>query len=280
MQSPPDEPTRIRMEAAHSTAATLMDLTCTGSPAWGFAGYTIGRRAGDRWLRVATSGRARREGEGIVGAEALVPDDVPRPRLHGILDWADGGHGYRADLIDYITDPVVSSRPDLVTDPGIPDTWWQALRTATERLSAAETTKITVRDAWIRAAFPQYLGIPAPEKVERAAGHGDYHWGNLTGPTLTILDWERWGLVPVGFDPGMLHANSLFVPAVAARIRHEFAAVLNSADGRIGELVAIAEMLQAVARGWYPELAVPLAERARELTGVTPPRGAAPELDR
>ncbi|MET8626575.1 hypothetical protein ABZW30_22930 [Kitasatospora sp. NPDC004669] len=183
-------------------------------------------------------------------------------------------------MIDYITDPVVSTRPDLVNDPNLPDTWWHALRTATESLGGARGTRITVRDTWIKKAFPQYLGIPAPAEVERVTGHGDFHWGNLTGPALTILDWERWGLVPVGFDPGMLHANSLLVPAVAARIRDEFAAVLDTPAGRTGELAAIAEMLQAVARGWYPELAAPLAGRAQELTGVTPPQGAAPELCR
>ncbi|MFD7588336.1 hypothetical protein ACFV84_23225 [Kitasatospora sp. NPDC059811] len=282
MQSPPDESTRNRMEAAHATAARLLELNCTGIPAWGFAGCTIGRRAGDRWLRVASASRSssRKQGEGVIGAEALIPDDVPRPRLHGVLDWAEGEHGYRADVIDHITDPVVSTRPELASDPNLPDTWWHALHTATQHLATAEGTRTTVRDTWIQKAFPQYLGVPGPAVVERVTGHGDFHWGNLTGPTLTILDWERWGLVPLGFDPGLLHANSLFVPAVATRVRREFAAVLDTPAGRIGELAAIAEMLQAVARGWYPELAAPLADRARELTGVTPPQGAAPELVR
>lgn len=105
-------------------------------------------------------------------------------------------------------------------------------------------------------------------------GHADLHWGNLTGPPLTLLDWERWGRVPVGYDFGMLHANSLLVPDVAARIRSEFAPVLDTPAGRIGELAALAEMLQAVARGWYAELAPLLADRAVELTGVRPPVSA------
>ncbi|MFJ7275484.1 hypothetical protein [Kitasatospora sp. NPDC098663] len=279
MQSP-DEPTRIRMEAAHATAAAHLEVTCTGSPVWGFAGSTIGRRAGTHWLRVASTSptSTRKQGRGIAGADALVPKDVSRPRLHGIFDWTQDGHGYQADLLDHITNPVVSSRPDLTTDPGLDDFWWHSLRSATESLATAKGVRTTVRDTWIERAFPQFLGVRAPEAVERATGHGDLHWANLTGPTLTIIDWERWGLVPVGFDPGMLHANSLLVPAVAARIRHEFAAVLDSPAGRVGELTAIAEMLQAVARGWYPELAVPLADRARELTGVPPPGDAAPEL--
>ncbi|WP_405681498.1 hypothetical protein [Streptomyces sp. NBC_01238] len=36
--------------------------------------------------------------------------------------------------------------------------------------------KETVRDEWIERAFPQFLGIPAPSKIERVTGHGDLHW--------------------------------------------------------------------------------------------------------
>ncbi|MFI2074010.1 hypothetical protein [Streptomyces triculaminicus] len=107
--------------------------------------------------------------------------------------------------------------------------------------------------------------------MERVTGHGDLHWGNLTAAPLCLLDWERWGLVPFGYDAGLLHASSLLVPDVAARIRKEFAAVLDTPAGRIGELAALAEMLQAVARGWYPDLAPRLVARAEALTGVHPP---------
>jgi hypothetical protein len=60
-------------------------------------------------------------------------------------------------------------------------------------------------------SFPQFFGIPAPTRVERVTGHGDLHWGNLTTMPLTLLDWERWGLVPFGYDAGLLHASSLLV---------------------------------------------------------------------
>ncbi|WP_344635582.1 hypothetical protein [Kitasatospora cystarginea] len=262
------------METAHASAAALLGLKCTGNPVWGFLGCTISRRAGDLWLRVASTAMAnagRNQGEGIVGASVLIPDDVPRPKLHDVMDWTEDPHAYKAEVTDYIAHPVISpDRPDLAQNPGLPDEWWQSLSRAFEHLSQAEGVRTTVRSGWIDKAFPQFLGIPAPERVERVTGHGDLHWGNLTAP-LAILDWERWGLVPVGYDPGLLHANSLLVPDLAARIRAEFAPVLDTPAGRIGELVALAEMLQAVARGWYPELAPLLADRAAELTGVRPP---------
>ncbi|WP_457033124.1 hypothetical protein [Kitasatospora sp. P5_F3] len=283
MNSPPDEATQTRMETAHQTAAALLGLSCTGSAAWGFQGRTIGRRAGERWLRVncTTAAHAKRKpGEGIVGAAALIPDDVPRPRLHDILDWIEGDHAYQTEVTDYVTHSVISpARPDLAHDPDLPDEWWSNLRRALGRLGQADGVRTTIRPEWIERAFPQFLGIPAPAKVERVTGHADLHWGNLTTP-LALLDWERWGLVPSGYDPGLLHANSLLVPKVAARIRAEFAPALDTPAGRIGELVALAEMLQAVARGWYPELASLLANHAADLTGIQPPTSASPVLAR
>jgi hypothetical protein len=281
MYSPPDEAIRLRMEAAHRDAAYRLRVHCDGPPVWGVQGLTLSRQAGDRWLRVFSTKRtdgARPSGQGIVGAEALVPDDVPRPRLHGSFDWVTDGYGFGADLFDFVTHLVISPhRPDLDRDPQLPDEWWSTLRRSIVSLGQAPGERITVRDRWIERAFPQFLGVPAPEKIERATGHGDLHWGNLTTP-LSILDWERWGQLPVGYDPGILHVNSLLVPEVAARVRAEFTDELDTPAGRIGELVALAEMLQAVARGYYSESAPLLAARAAELTGVHPPTPVSSEI--
>lgn len=275
MNSPPSEDVQTLMEAAHGRAAKALGLACTGPLAWGFQGVTLGRQARDRWLRVSRTAKrnaGRKQGEGIVGASLLVSDAVPRPHLYEVHDWTDGEWAFEAEVLDYVKHPVVSpERADLGHDPGLPDEWWADLRRALALLAEAEGVKATVRDGWIERAFPQFLGIPAPAKVERVTGHGDLHWGNLTTAPLTLLDWERWGLVPYGYDAGLLHANSLLVPNVAERIRLEFASVLDTPAGRVGELAALAEMLQAVARGWYPDLAPRLLTRAESLTGVRPP---------
>ncbi|MFE9138878.1 hypothetical protein [Streptomyces sp. NPDC007355] len=86
-----------------------------------------------------------------------------------------------------------------------------------------------------------------------------------------VMDWERWGNVPVGFDAGLLQAHSLRVPAVAARVRHEFAGILDTPAGQLGELAALCELLQSVARGEYADIAGPLMDRAEALTGRRPP---------
>ncbi|WP_329486654.1 hypothetical protein OG618_08295 [Kitasatospora sp. NBC_01246] len=187
------------------------------------------------------------------------------------MDWTEDGYFYQADLFDF-TGPAVSVTPDLREDPGLEDDWWSDLKSALDGIATAPGTKITLRSAWMEEVFPKYLGIPAPTEVERVTGHGDLQWANLTAPRLMILDWERWGLVPAGYDPAVLWVSGLLVPAVAQRIRVEFSDVLDTPAGRIGQLVALAEMLQAVDRGYYPELAPSLAEQACELTGVTPPQ--------
>ncbi|MGW0552430.1 hypothetical protein [Streptomyces altiplanensis] len=69
----------------------------------------------------------------------------------------------------------------------------------------------------------------------------------------------------------LLHAYTLAAPATASRIRHEFAHVLNTDAGRTGELIALAQLLQACARGVHPALAPLIARRAGNLTGTPVP---------
>ncbi|MBD0688366.1 hypothetical protein BG452_00905 [Streptomyces sp. CBMA123] len=282
MSSRPDGETRRRLEYAHAKAAGFLGLVCSGSSVFGTSGSTVGRRAEGLWLRVSCHSRRRAprpSSQGPLGAQQLIPEPVPRPRLHDTVDWTTDDWFYQADVFDF-TGPAVSSTPGLHADPGLKDNWWSDLKNALAGIATASGTKITLRPTWIDQVFPTYLGIPAPGNIERVTGHGDLQWANLTAEPLMILDWERWGLVPVGYDPAVLWVSSLLVPAVADRIRAEFSDILDTPAGRIGQLVALAEMLQAVDRGYYPQLAPHLADQARELTGVTPPQGPAPGLVR
>ncbi|MBW5480804.1 hypothetical protein GPJ59_02545 [Streptomyces bambusae] len=129
-----------------------------------------------------------------------------------------------------------------------------------------------MRQQWIDRNFTRFLGIPAAATVSWTTGNGDLHWGNLTAEPLVILDWEGWGLVPTGFDVGLLHAYSLRTPATAARIRNTFSHILDAPDGRTGELIALAQLLQVAARGGHPELGPHLASRAGHLTGSPIPQ--------
>ncbi|MFJ1706858.1 hypothetical protein [Kitasatospora sp. NPDC088346] len=272
MSFQPDDAARHRLDGAHAKAAAFLGLACTGPSVFGTSGSTVGRRAGDLWLRVSSGRRRfapRPTGQGPLGAEQFIPESVPRPRLHDTLDWTEAAWAYQADVFDLVGS-AVSSTPDLRQVPGLEDGWWSGLTTALAGIATAPGTKILLRPEWVEEVFPKYLGISAPATVERTTGHGDLQWANLTAKPLMILDWERWGLVPVGYDPAVLWVSSLLVPAVADRVRAEFSAVLDTPAGRVGQLIALAETLQAVDRGYYPELAPLLADAAYRLTGVRP----------
>jgi hypothetical protein len=76
--------------------------------------------------------------------------------------------------------------------------------------------------------MPHYLGT-APHghtSTTWTTAHGDFHYANLCGPDLYILDWEGWGTAPAGYDAATLHSHSLLIPTVAARIREQFADLL------------------------------------------------------
>jgi hypothetical protein len=144
---------------------------------------------------------------------------VPRPRLRNLLDWTCGAYAYRAELAELVTTPaVVTGSPVLDRDPGLPDAWWRDLRAASRALAAVPTDREAVRQSWIDRNFRRFVGIDPPRISDRITGHADLHWANLSAPTLIIFDWESWGGMPVGYDPGLLHAYSLTVPAVAARV--------------------------------------------------------------
>src|SRR5205807_245663 len=101
-----------------------------------------------------------------------------------------------------------------------------------------------------------------------STAHADIQWSNLTSPNLYILDWERWGMAPVGYDAATLYISSLTVPPVAARVRQEFADALDTPAGRFSELVVASEFLQGMQRGNNLDLETLLHQRVAHLLGT------------
>ncbi|MET8183762.1 hypothetical protein [Streptomyces sp. NPDC005336] len=265
-----------RMVRAHAAAARELNVTASGSFVWGWQGRTLGRRADRYWLRLLCSPLEKEGGhlwEGTATAQAALPSGVPRPALHHVLDWTAGEHAYRAELSEYVpAQPLEAGGPVLTREVDLPDAWWRDLKKALADTSTTPTSRIAVRQGWVDKSFTRLLGIPPVQITATQTGHGDLHWANITGPPLVLLDWEGWGSMPVGFDAGLLHAYSLTCPVTARRIRQEFHSTLNSPEGRVGELVAVGQLVQVVHRGGHPELATPLRLHAESLTGVPVPR--------
>ncbi|MEV7565673.1 hypothetical protein [Streptomyces tanashiensis] len=264
-----------RMRRALTTAARGLQVTPTGTEVWGWQGRTLGRRAGDCWLRVVSTAKDKAGGrlwEGTATADTHVPRSVPRPRLRGVLDGTAVDVAYRAELTEYVpVPPVTRGTPALDQDITLPDSWWSELKSALGVLATVPTDRESVRQNWIDRNFRRFLGIDPVRIRETTTGHADLHWANLTRAPLVLLDWENWGRLPVGYGLGLLHAYSLAAPATAARVRREFAHVLDTDAGRTGELVALAQLLQACSRGVHPTLAPLIAHRAQDLTHTPVP---------
>ncbi|WP_431776313.1 hypothetical protein [Streptomyces cucumeris] len=281
MYSPPSDPAeQQRMEAHLARAAQALQVTCASqAPFWGWDGRTLGRAGttakGERvWLRLISAPAAKAEGKLWEGAEhaQIVFGDLGgyRPALLTVHDMVDGETAYRAELSQYLDQPVLSDDPIVRRPLELPDTWWTDLANALEKVATATTTdRVAVRHQYIDRAVPQFLNMPAPPVTRWATVHGDLHWANLTSPGLRLLDWEAWGRAPWGYDQATLWAYSLTQPDLAARVRTAFPE-LGTPETYAAETVVCAELLQTVSRGANTILAEPLQEWAARLRSEAP----------
>lgn len=279
MFSLPDDPATVhRMRAAHSRAAAALSQHLDGrQEAWGWRGRTLGRPVGRSdgraWLRLVSLPADKAGGklwEGPEAAHDALPDAVPRPRVLGVEDWADGSWAYRAELYERVSQlPITTEGPILRTEAELPSAWWKGLRRSLDVVAEVPTERVAVRQQYLDRAMPEYLSFTGSridtEPPAWSTAHGDLHWANLTGPDLVLLDWEGWGTAPLGFDAAMLHAYSLLTPATAQRVRTELTHVLDTPAGRLAELAVITMLLQTTTRGDNLELEQPLRDRARSL---------------
>ncbi|AVH61710.1 MULTISPECIES: hypothetical protein [Streptomyces] len=274
MYSPPPDPdTEQRMRAHHAHAAMALAVQVEpGGEFWGWAGRTLGAPARTTagqpvWLRLVSTRTDKAAGklwDGAADAQRAFGDlDGHRPALLGVHDVVDDHAAYRAELSERVDEPVLSDDPILQHDPKLPDSWWTDLTEALEKVSAADTDRVAVRQQYMDRAVPEFVGIPAPPAPGVSIAHADLHWANLAAP-LRILDWEAWGRAPVGFDGATLYAYSLLRPDTAARVRTAFP-VLGTPAGLAAEATVCAMLLQTVSRGDNLALDGPLRNWAQEL---------------
>jgi hypothetical protein len=258
MYSPPPDPdTEQRMRTHHARAAKALAVQAEpGGEFWGWAGRTLGApvctaAGAPAWLRLVSAPEAKASGtlwDGAPDAQHAFGDlDGHRPELLAVHDAVDDGTAYRAELSARVDQPVLSDDPILQHAPRLPDSWWADLTGALEKVAAADTDRVAVRQQYMDRAIPEFVGIPAPAAHCWTTAHADVHWANLSAP-LRILDWEGWGLAPKGFDAATLYAYSLLQPDTAARVRDAFP-VLGSPAGLAAEATVCAQLLQTVARG-------------------------------
>jgi thiamine kinase-like enzyme len=107
----------------------------------------------------------------------------------------------------------------------------------------------------IKAFFGVDIDVAA---VSWTAAHCDLHWGNLTAPQLTILDWEMWGKAPAGYDAAGLLCATMTYPDSAERIRRTLRRFLDTPNGRVATLAAAVRYLRFADGGELTDLALPV----------------------
>ncbi|MGH3855401.1 MAG: aminoglycoside phosphotransferase [Pseudonocardiaceae bacterium] len=271
-----------RMRTAHAVARAALDVLPVANTheAWGWHGRTLSQPVtklhSPAWLRVACAPIGRvvtTFWDGSIEAESAMPASVPRPKLRRWHDWNDQCWEYRAELYDHATVRPAATTPVLTTAPDLPTAWWAAVRVTLNDVASVRTSRLTIHQSFLDHTMPRLLGTPIDTTAPRpwTTAHGDFHFANISAPTLCLFDFEGWGLAPAGYDAATLHSYSLLVPPIADRIRTELVEMLDTPSGRFAELVTITELLHATTRGDHLALAEPLRRRASILLGRTVP---------
>jgi hypothetical protein len=256
-------------------AARQLGGTVQGRHSFGWHDRTVAARVdtsdGPRWLRVISeherwSGGDSWTGNNDANGEPFAP--VPKPIVLDVREWSVGDQRVRAELTSYVPDATIADNMILRDHVELPEEWWAALSQALHAVAAIrDVDRVIIGDDVLRhhllAAFGFDLDV---DRLDWSCAHGDLHWGNLTAPTLWILDWEHWGWAPHGYDAAVLYCASILVPDLANRVHRQFADQLDSYSGRVAQLAAASKLLRLVEDGDHLDLAKPLHQHAAVLS--------------
>ena len=276
MFSPIDDATATRMLAAQQYAAAAFERTPDGVPVWGWRGRTIGSRvdgtSGPAWLRIQSAPAGQAGGkiwEGTELADQLMPN-LAKPALLALRDWEVDGVAYRAELTEFVADPVCSPDPVLRTELELPAEWFDDLRANLAIIAAVDTDRTVISQDYLDRTMPRFMNVVAGRATRAPAwttAHGDIHFANLTAPNLRLLDLEGFGAAPAGYDAATLYTYSLLAPRTAASVYKAFADILDTSAGRFAQLAIATELLQSCTRGDNLDLRPALERRVQALIG-------------
>jgi hypothetical protein len=207
------------------------------------------------WVRIERRPVTAIGAQGWNGAECTQSlSGVAKPEWLGCVVWRDedGAAMWRADEMEPLPDQPVGTSV-LVADPGLSDAWWRAFNQSLDALGVSSTLRTATPDTetikWPRIANAIRVAFGIDLAQETLVGdpwrpaHADLTWANVTGPQFCLFDWEDWGCAPRGLDAATLWANSLMVPSLAERVRHERREDLASQDGKIMTLFVATKIL-------------------------------------
>lgn len=205
-------------------------------------------------------------------AQAL-SDRVPMPRILRRVEWEEvdpavgEAHRVRGEAFEYIAAGSVCEEPAARRAPRVGDLWWEQLRKAHDAIHASEGAG-PGRAKWgVLSRIRKVAGSDVDTRGLRwSASHGDFHWANLLAtPDLVVVDWEGYGLAPVGLDAATLLTYSLAHPPTADRVREVFSEFLEGRQGFLVQLYMAEMVMGAVRRGFHPHLEQPIRSHVGKL---------------
>ncbi|MFD5629960.1 aminoglycoside phosphotransferase [Streptomyces sp. NPDC127072] len=204
------------------------------------------------WVRLAWRRTEKIDAQAWTGFEAAAAiEGVPRPEWSAAAVWTDPGRGvvWRADEMTLVEGGALSPTGDITTDPGLPAQWWTDLRTALMNLSVHSTDRVSMGQAHLTRRIHEVYGTDIDTTItDWACAHGDLGYANLCGPSLSIIDWESWGMGPVGWDEACLWSASLTVPTLAEQVEALFSTILSTRSGKLSRLLLCANVERALQR--------------------------------
>ena len=199
------------------------------------------------------------------GREAEIEADrqlgQPRPKVIATSAWDQDDRSWRAVLMQLAPSNAAGRHAwSVPSSSNIPESWFADLRSALRAVQLVRTSRFICTPTEFSDAIKAHLPAGVPTKADAwCVQHGDLHWSNLTLPHLTLLDWEVWGLAPVGYGAGRLLTFSLLAPEVAQKLEETFADEFFTPSGRVGLLAAIAVVKRQIEAGDVPnELEAPI----------------------
>jgi len=259
---------------ALSAACRLLDVEECGEPRrYGrqrkSVGTTVRARDGSaNWLKVVClhSRAAIWMRDGELSAPEI--PNVSRPSIIRTIDWNADGISWCA-LQFTLAPSLPAAETAALTRPiaTVDDNWLAGLKRALDRVGEMPLTRWHAHPGTIARVVARRFGRRAPIDIDEwRNAHGDINWGNVTMPSLALLDWEYWGAAPRGFDAATLLVHSIIDSAMTRRITALFADDLETPTGRVAQLYLMARHLDQIEAGFGdPRHHGPLEAEARRL---------------
>ena len=234
-----------------TTAATRLHLHVAGDLKYGWHEKSCGVKVTDSasksfWLRLLTAANGSVPRQLWAGNESANNiKDVKRPRLFAAEEWEYENVIFRAEVLEFVDQSVISGTTYLSKPVSLDLTWFASLKLSLENIVSVQTERVSIRQDLISRRLRERFEHADDTLVKTwETAHCDLHWGNLTHPECWILDWESWGKAPIGIDAAFLYCHSLLVPEIAAQIRKLFAEKLDQKEGIMSQLFACAELMR------------------------------------